>query len=160
MYVLTLKQPWAHWVIHGPKDIENRSWCNEVVTRELIGKKRLLLIHAAQTETRDYWEDACKTALEIDPGIVIPDRDAVVRGALIGVCRVKGVVKPKQWEPKAEKRLRGPHRWHFAGQYGWLLEARAPLPSPIPCKGRLQLWELPASVLSMEGPQLMEGGRA
>lgn len=26
MYALTLKQPWAHLVIHGEKDIENRVW--------------------------------------------------------------------------------------------------------------------------------------
>lgn len=147
MYVLTLKQPWAHLVVHGPKDIENRSWCNEVVTRELIGKKRPLLIHAAQSETKDYWAEACKEALAIDPELVLPERDAVVRGALIGVCRVTGVIKPKEWEPKREKRLRGPHRWHFEGQYGWLLGDRAPLPSPIECKGRLQLWQLPKTLL-------------
>lgn len=146
MYVLTLKQPWASLVVFGPKDIENRSWCNEIVTRELIGKQRRLLIHAAASETRDYYAEATRQALDIDPSLVIPPQKEQPHGVLLGFCQVTGLLKPKQWEKSREKRLRGPTRWHFEGQYGWVLGPRTALPAPVPAKGSLQLWKLGASV--------------
>jgi len=48
----------------------------------------------------------------------------------IGLADVVGVVE------------RHPSKW-FSGPLGWMLRNPRPLPRPIPCAGRLGLWELP-----------------
>lgn len=65
MKVLSVQNPWAWAIVHGPKRIENRSWATIY--------KGPLLIHASKSRARlgDYGEGE-------------PDADAMVYGAIIG----------------------------------------------------------------------------
>lgn len=38
---LSIRQPWAHWILHAGKDIENRTWCTRF--------RGPVLIHAGKT---------------------------------------------------------------------------------------------------------------
>jgi hypothetical protein len=62
-----------------------------------------------------------------------PGDNDLVRGAIIGVVDIVGVVEAH------------PSKW-FSGPLGWMLRNPRPLPRPIPCPGRLGLWELPPDV--------------
>ena len=50
MKALSIRQPWATLILHGQKDIENRSWA----TRQ----RGQVLIHASKGMTRDEWEES------------------------------------------------------------------------------------------------------
>ena len=45
MKALSIRQPWAHLILHGGKDIENRDWRTSVRGR--------VLVHASKGMTRD-----------------------------------------------------------------------------------------------------------
>lgn len=138
MWVLTLKQPWAWMVIHGTKDVENRSWCNSI-TRELQASKQPFAIHAGATMTRAYYENAVAVAAEEDSGLVVPSREKLVFGAVIGTAVIANYHAPETWKPRGQK---GYIPWRMRHQYGWELLYRTPLPVSLPARGQLGFWEM------------------
>lgn len=46
--VLSVKAPWADWIVDGHKDVENRTWATSYRGR--------LYIHASKTEDKGAWE--------------------------------------------------------------------------------------------------------
>lgn len=53
--VLTVKQPWASLIVHGIKDIENRSWQTNFRGRVLIiqVQREILLSLVAYSQAKD-----------------------------------------------------------------------------------------------------------
>ena len=122
MKALTIKQPWVHAILREGKDIENRSW-----QRSFRG---WLALHASAQPRRD---------VVFPRGIRIPDLDSLDYSAVCGVARVTGIVSDS----------RSKWFWHpgeGSTNYGWLLADVTPLKRPIPCKGALGLWEVPAEI--------------
>jgi hypothetical protein len=116
---LTVVQPWAWAIIHGPangpkKLIENRSWATPY--------RGPLLIHAGKSLTRlgDY-----------GPGE--PEPKSLVFGAIIGVVELVDCVPLERVEgqPFAE------------GPWCWLLDKPRAI-TPFPCSGLMGLWNPPA----------------
>lgn len=60
MKALSIRQPWAWLVVHGPKRIENRSWH---LPPSMVGQR--IYIHAAAGMTYDEYFDAVSMAREI-----------------------------------------------------------------------------------------------
>lgn len=121
MKTLTVKQPWAWAIIHGPKRIENRSWWTRY--------RGPLLIHAAKSRERlgDY-----------GPGE--PDPDS------LGFQVIVGQVKLLDCVPFAE----AVGRPFAEGPWCWLLGDPQLLP-PIPWKGQQGLRDAtPALMLALE----------
>ena len=114
MRAVTVRQPWAWAIICAGKDIENRSWTN----RHVIGT---IAIHAG------YGVDPLE---ELPRGVKKPSNEDLIRGAIIGVVDVVGVVD------------RHRSKW-FHGPLGWVLRNPRRLKKPIFCKGTLGLWHLP-----------------
>lgn len=115
---LSVRQPWAHAIIHFRKDIENRSW--QAVNHGLRQRGRIA-IHAAKGMTKaEYWE-----AREfIDSlGWTCPDPHALLRGGIVGSVEVVDVVG-KHDSP-----------WFF-GPRGLVLKDPKPC-AFIPAKGEL-----------------------
>lgn len=133
MLVLTLKQPYAWMVIHGSKDIENRSWVNALVNH-LITRGESFAIHAGVSVRRDYYEQAVAYARTQDPELRVPAREDLVLGAILGTVVPTEVFRPEDWLPA--------RRWHMRGQYGWALRDRTALPVPIPAKGKQGFWSV------------------
>jgi hypothetical protein len=117
MRALTVRQPWAWAIIHAGKDIENRGWTN----RHVAGT---IAIHAGS---------GLDPLDELPRGAKTPRSDDLVRGAIIGVVDIVGVVK------------RHRSKW-FSGPLGWLLQNPRPLPKPIRYSGRLGLWRIPPAI--------------
>jgi ASCH domain len=74
---LTIRQPWAEWIIAGEKDVENRTWTTS--HRGLLG------IHAGQSV-------AALREMDLDPA-------DFVLGALVGVVELVDIVRnhPSRW---------------------------------------------------------------
>ena len=49
MKTITIKQPWASLIVHGIKDIENRTW---KCPKKYIGQR--ILIHAGKSSA-NFW---------------------------------------------------------------------------------------------------------
>jgi hypothetical protein len=123
---LTLMQPWAAAIVHGPKRIENRDWQPPA---GMIG--HYLAIHAGKKYDK-RWE----TELFIwdQMNCDFPFSAGHVHSAIVGVARLKEVVEQSS-DP-----------WFF-GQFGWVLDEVVAI-DPIPCSGKQGLWTLPADVLA------------
>jgi len=130
MRALTVRQPWAWAIIHGGKDIENRTWTNRHATGRIA-------IHAGMG--LDSFDDVPRGARR-------PKSGELVHGAIIGVVDVVEVVEKHR------------SKW-FGGPYGWVLANPRALPEPIPCKGCLGLWTVPRRIERRIEDQLARRGR-
>ena len=122
--ILSIQQPWAWAIIHGPKRIENRSWGTSY--------RGLLLIHAGVSRSRlgDY-------------GNGEPAAKRLAFGAIIGVCELVDCVPYEDLPGKVRI-------GRFAeGPWCWLLDDVRAVP-PIPLKGRMGLFESDAVTISVE----------
>jgi hypothetical protein len=138
---LTLHAPWAYAVAHLGKTIENRGW---VVPSRLMGQR--LAIHAGARSDASTWE-AVERAYGLRSASVF--RDTEPRGAVVAVATVAGMVDARL---EHDVRLEGigsvDHCFSpwWIGPVGWILSDVITLPSPVPCKGRLGVWTLPAEI--------------
>lgn len=130
MRILTVRQPWAWAIIHGGKNVENRS-------RNIAGQYRgPVLIHAGLTAVDDadpIWNaDRFRTAVDQAPATARASMK--VRGAIIGI------VELIDSHPASECRGFGPHGGpcsQWAEREGWHLTLAAPraLAQPLPYRG-------------------------
>lgn len=149
---LTVIQPWAHLIVHGPKRVENRDW-----PPHGMAAGDYLAIHAGKKVDADCWAGAVDTALAadllgslplLDDLLKVPARQrgerfgqrrayverACAYSAVVGVARLAGV----------ERANPGGDPWWF-GSVGWRLEDVVAI-EPVPCPGKQGLWELPPEV--------------
>lgn len=150
MFALTIKQPWALWICHFGKRIENRVWRPP---QNVIGQT--IAIHAGKTES--LTGDEIASALEFvderklgeandekiwrrqqDGGYKFSAGPMPLRecpsGAIVAVARLASVVAASD-DP-----------W-FVGPFGWVLDDVRVI-EPVPCRGQQGLWELPPAVLA------------
>ena len=128
---LTIKQPWASLIIHGGKDIENRSWPTRF--------RGSVLIHASKK--RDDDELLSFKALKQQRGFKADWKGKpllwgdVPCGGIIGVVDIVDCVTHSK------------SNW-FVGDYGFVLANPRPLPFH-PCRGALGFWrcEYPDALL-------------
>ena len=129
MRALTVRQPWAWAIIHGGKDVENRS-------RSLGPYRGLVAIHAGRQWAGDEALAEVERMVGFDaaPG-------GFILGNVIGVVDLVQVHMPRSimcapcspWaEPDAA--------WHL------LLRNPRPLAHPIPWRGAQGLWTVPADL--------------
>lgn len=118
---LSIRQPWADLIVDGIKDIENRVWPTQFRGR--------LLIHAAR---RVDWEGVERVYKML--GLASPADYQPVRGALIGSTEIVDCVTS--------------HRSRFfQGPYGFVLRESRRLQRPVEWRGRLMIFQVPASAL-------------
>ena len=121
MKCVTVWQPWAELIVAGVKDVENRSW-----TTAYRGP---VLIHAGRRmRAADLDDLAHRHGIELG-------RSALELGAILGVVDL------------VDCREEVTSRWHHQGSFGWYLENPRRLPSPIPYKGQLRLFDIPDRLL-------------
>ena len=119
MLALSVRQPYAHAIIHMGKTIENRTWAPKY--------RGPLLIHAGKAMTKADYEDFVEFARASRLGHV-PAREDLQRGGIIGSVNLVGIVHNSR------------SRW-FRGPVGWQLSNPLPLPF-LPFKGQLTLFRV------------------
>jgi hypothetical protein len=129
---LTIRQPWAWLIIHGPKRIENRSWPTSYRGR--------FAVHAAKGMTREEYRCAVDFAREeADYDGHIPAFEELQRGGIIGAANLVSCSATAQGFLDED-------RWAIQGQYGFGLADVSALPF-VPCAGALGWWNVPPAVL-------------
>lgn len=119
MKALAIKQPWAWLIVHGGKDVENRTWHTKFRGR--------FLVHASAGMTSNEFTQALLFCSE--RGLPMPDRDDMMRGGIIGSVELVDSLDHSD------------SPWYM-GEKGFLL--RDPKPSEfIPLKGRLGFFDVP-----------------
>lgn len=122
MRALTIRQPWAHAIVHLGKDVENRVWSAR--------HTGLLLIHVAAYRERRPREKLSEYVSRLPSGESLND---LPTGCVIGVAEVVDCVKNSI------------SKWADKGAWHWLV--RNALTRPGDCPGRLGLWTASPAVM-------------
>lgn len=113
---LSIRQPWAWLIVHGYKDVENRSWATK--------HRGPLLIHAGSSKAN--LSDANRRQIEKEYRVKLPSEFEL--GGIVGIAEV------------ADCKERSKSRWHSLGWIGWMLANPRRL-SFRACKGALNLFK-------------------
>lgn len=129
MKALSIRQPWAWLIIHGGKDIENRSWHTKFRGR--------FLVHAAQGMTNKEYCDGLEFAMRAGDIRLLrefPTSQQMERGGIIGSVVL------------ADSRDTSKSPWYM-GKKAFLLVDPKPLPF-MPLKGQLNFFEVPDELVT------------
>lgn len=119
MKALTIKQPWAILIVEGYKEYEFRSW-----KTKYRGK---IYIHAGLNKEKKYYDRFEDYELEYNYGAIIGEAEIVD-------CIFVDEEFKKELLEKNDNVYRG------SDGYAWKLTNIKKYDKPIPCKGRLSLW--------------------
>lgn len=143
MKAISIRQPWASFILLCGKDIENREWSTRVRGR--------VLLHAGKGMTHDEHEDGIffgigairkASATKGGPSRVVTLRELgfsfedLPRGGIVGSVEIVDCVSVSA------------SPW-FVGKYGFVLRDPKPLPF-IPFKGALGFFDVPDSLVSVK----------
>lgn len=143
MKALTLTQPWASLVAMGVKTIETRSWSTRY--------RGPLAIHAAVAMPPEAISFAVEERAAhgwLPPYVDLP------RGAIVAVVELLACVRTEDFDPGGPTRQWEDGYGDFSpGRFAWVFARedgrRIELPAPIPCRGALGLWDVPADVAAL-----------
>ena len=122
MKALTIKQPWAALIIEGYKIYEFRSW-----KTNYRGK---ILIHAGKTLEKEMIEKFNQYNLDYKYGYIIGEAEIVD-------C----ILVDKNFKDNLKKMNTLVYTKNHVDKYAWKLANIKKYDKPIPCKGKLSLWE-------------------
>ena len=117
MRALSILQPWAWLIVHGPKDIENRKWSTSYRGR--------FLVHAGKGFDREGYVFVRATR----PDIRMPAPSEFGRGGVVGMATIVDCVTESS-------------SWWFNGPQGFVLTERRALPF-MPWRGQLSWFQIP-----------------
>lgn len=122
MKALSIRQPWAWFIVHGGKRVENRSWKTDY--------RGPVLIHASSWwQAGEVYSDIISVRNIVPPGLQLTLKDLQSQlGGIVGKARIVDCVTASD------------SAW-FSGPFGFVLEDVEPVPF-YPCRGRLQLFEV------------------
>jgi len=146
---LTVRQPNTGALVWFGKNPENR-------TRP-ISHRGLVAIHAGlyEPDPGDYLAVRDTFNRARPAGITLEwDDQRRTRGAVLGVAELAGCHHASEcWDPASRNWACSP--WAFTGEWWhWQFTDPRPLACPVPCKGALGLWRLPADVEKLVRDQL------
>lgn len=139
MKALSIRSPWWWYILHGGKDIENRSWVTAHRGRILIHASSWFepveILDACIVAQRAYRRaSGCAYGQEVRPSLAELKADS---GAFVGSVDLVGAVRDHHSSP-----------WFF-GPCGLVLANPIVFDDPIPAKGRLSLFDVDPAILAM-----------
>lgn len=138
---ISVRAPWWWAILHAGKDIENRDWSTKY--------RGTVLLHASKWHGMRDVRDDVETIANITrrTGVRPPDSTLAEgrvlthrllqasRGCIVGRVDIVDCVD------------RSDSHWFF-GRYGFVLANPVAFSRPVPCKGALSFFEVPADVLA------------
>jgi hypothetical protein len=127
LHTLSIRNPWAFEIILGRKDIENRDWKPRLETPFRLN------IHAGKVfDDRAFpWS------------LLTREQCAHRMGALVGIVTVDSIHDGYACHGACSSWANWSARWH------WELSTAHAI-DPIPMRGRLGLWEVPADTWGLD----------
>ena len=129
MKAITIKQPWASLIVHGIKDIENRTW---PCPRKYIGQR--VFIHAAGSHGRKFSIDLTDAQTKAAFATIAIETmfGNMPFGSIIGSVEI------------VDCSMNHPSIWAEKGVYNWIRANPILFNKPIEnVKGKLSFWEYP-----------------
>jgi hypothetical protein len=121
MKIISIRQPWAALIVHGFKDIENRTWPTRYRGPVLVqAALRADDVSSEEIERRFGVRLSCELPL----------------GGIVGVTEIVDCVRPH------------PSKWYAPEHYSFVLANSRPLPF-IRWKGALSLRDAPRALLDV-----------
>lgn len=153
MKAITIKQPWASLIVHGFKNIENRTWaCPE----KYIGHRVLIHASGKPVEMRNPNSVFTKTqwdSLPVEFQRKIICAEGIVNSAIIGSVEIIGcsINHPSKWAEKTD----ASKGYYENPIYNWVLANPIIYEEPIEnVKGKLSFWDyLGIKEVSIEYPE-------
>ena len=148
MKAISLTQPWASLVALGEKSVETRGWRPTSVLGDDIA------IHAS-----NGFPLQCRQLCDqpVFAGALKQSWTQLPIGAVIAVVNVMSFYPTEDLRGLDGVELAfgdyGPKR------FGWFLQNVRPLAKPVPCRGALGIWSLPAEVERQVAEQLRRAFR-
>lgn len=125
MKAITIKQPWASLIVHGIKDIENRTW-------RINFRGRVLIHVAGKSDKEPYMIFNDAQAEAVDDCIMDVLRSYSQTFSIIGSVEIVDCVQNH------------PSIWTEKGVYNWVLANPIIFAEPIEnVKGKLSFWDYP-----------------
>lgn len=125
MKAITIKQPWASLIVHGIKDIENRTWRTNF-------RGRVLIHSSAKGDIAKFGCLQPNQRLKVlNTPMSCIDFNDLPFGSIIGSVEIVDCVQNY------------PSIWADKGVYNWILANPVLFPEPISAKGKLSFWEYP-----------------
>lgn len=150
MKALTIRQPWAWAIFHAGKNVENRTW---MPPRWIIGQR--IAIHASGALRDDEIESFITFVAQRHDrlgAVDLPIWENLVCGAIIGTVMVRDCI---HWTIDLTECARRYPWWtgdkDGSEVFGWVLTEPRLLPEPIPMRGALGLWDVPAGIMPEKG---------
>lgn len=125
MKCISIRQPWAWLILHGQKDVENRSWNTKY--------RGPLLIHASASRNNITIERLKE--IERQHQVRLPNSTlggSYQLGGIVGICKLVEVIDPV---------MGGGGKWHERGFYGFVLADVEPLKFKPLC-GQMGIFEV------------------
>lgn len=167
MRCLSIRQPWAHAILHFGKRVENRRMVvgGTIKPPTWHAYRDPILLHASKgVGTRQEFSESAEAIcglLSSDAWDAFRDhhldttyygdcdawwtpQDSLRRGGIVGRARIVGMLPASPHEQTYPEGVDA--RWHARDQYGFVLADVEPLPF-FPCKGKLGLWEFDEKLL-------------
>ena len=127
MRCLSIKQPWAAAIVHGPKRIENRSW--------YTGYRGPIAIHTGRGT--DMMEPSIMSYISARwPGMPHSSSQIFAFGAFVGTATLAACVKSVEAVRLHPDQI----PWIDDGYWCFVLADVVTLPRPIPWRGMQGLW--------------------
>lgn len=127
MKALSIRQPWAWLILHGGKDIENRTWYSHHRGR--------FAIHAGKSIDKEAYNYL------LGLGVVLPKLEDLPVGGFVGTVDMIDCV---QWHSS---------RWYIEGCWAFVLKDPQPM-SFVPAKGQLNFFRSPFVESKFKKPSL------
>ena len=120
MIALSIRQPWAWLIVHGYKNIENRTWSTD--------RRGWFYVHAGDKVDKAGYDEVKRNF----PLIPMPPLTEMERGGIVGKVRLVDcvMVHTSPW---------------FSGPYGFVLAGGQTLPF-VKMAGKLSWFDAPDSV--------------
>jgi hypothetical protein len=132
---LSVRQPWAEWILQGAKSIEVRTWDDDY--------RGPLLLHTGKRPASE-WEGK-------------PEASGLFFGGYVGLVVLEAIVPfdRARWTAWADRHLdRGEYR---PGLFAWILGQPRRLAEPIPGEGKVKLFYPEPRVLEAVAAEGFEG---
>jgi activating signal cointegrator 1 len=139
LFAFSVKQPWAGLLVAGVKRFEARTWPPK--------RQGLFLVHASSGKSPGMPELRAEPLFQRSLGEAgMTDERAWPESAFLGLVEIAAVIGPDDDLPEdlteQDEFLCG----NMDGMFLWRVGRRWPFSRPVPCHGKLNLWQPPAAV--------------